>query len=98
MLPARVIVCGVPKTVLSKTIASSPPLEFARAIAWRRSVWLATGVSVGLFTTIVDSRLRFSSAINVGLIRQRCRPATLTRPPRRGPFDWFQLMVPSLSW
>ena len=32
-----------------------PPVRIRLAIAWRRSVWPATGVSVGLFTTIVGS-------------------------------------------
>src|SRR6516165_7884461 len=69
----RVIVCGVLNTVLSNVIVSFPPFVFARAIAWRRSIWPATGESVGLFTTMVDSSLRSSSAIKVGRMRRRCR-------------------------
>ena len=51
---SRLIVCGVLNTFLSNVIDSAPPFVFARAIAWRRSVLPATGVSVGLLTTIVD--------------------------------------------
>ena len=65
----------------SKSIVLAPVVEFAWAIAWRRSVSPATGVSVGLFTTNVDSSLRSSSAINVGRIRRHCRCRHLDRRP-----------------
>ena len=32
-----------------------PPVRIRLAIAWRRSIWPTTGVSVGLFTTIVEA-------------------------------------------
>ena len=57
-----------------------PPVVFAWAIAWRRSIWPMTGVSVGLFTMNVDSSLRSSSASNVGRIRRRFRASTVPRP------------------
>ena len=56
-VPFRVIVWGLAKTVGSKVIVLAPVNEFARAIAWRRSVSPVTGVSVGLFTTSVPGRL-----------------------------------------
>ena len=81
-VPFRVIVCGVMNTVLSKVIVSAPPFVFARPIAWRRSIWPATGVSVGLFTTIVDSNAR-------SLQRQQRRPH---QPPSRvGTPGWGEL-------
>src|SRR5262249_60265664 len=65
--PVRVIVLAVLNTVLSKTIVSSPPFVFAWAMAWRRSVWPATGVSVGLLTTIAgDGTQRSSSTSKAG--------------------------------
>ena len=75
--PVRVIVCGVLNTVLSKVIVSAPPVVFAWAIAWRRSIWPVTGVSVGLLTTIVDSSLRSSSA------RTPAASASARSPARR---------------
>ena len=53
-----------------KVIVLAPVVEFAKASAWGRSVSPATGVSLGLFTTNVDSSLRSSSATNVGRIRR----------------------------
>src|SRR6516165_9186801 len=73
----REIVCGVLNTVLSNVIVSFPPFVFSRTIAWRRSIWPTTGVSVGLFTTMVDSSLRSSKAITVGRHRLLCRPLTV---------------------
>ena len=69
----RVIVCGVLKTVLSNVIVSLPPFIFAWLIAWRRSIWPATGVSVGLLTTIVRSTragctLTSATGVWVGLL------------------------------
>src|SRR5262249_13883167 len=68
--PVRLIVLAVLNTVLSKTIDWSPPLAFARAIAWRRSVRPTTGVSVGLLTTIAgDGTQRSSNASRAGRTR-----------------------------
>ena len=65
--PPSVIVCAVAKTIASKLMAWFPPLVFAWAIASRRSVRPATGVSVGLFTTIdADSRMRSSNDTMAG--------------------------------
>ena len=65
--PPSVIVCAVAKTIASKIMAWFPPLVFAWAIASRRSVRPATGVSVGLFTTIdADSRMRSSNDTMAG--------------------------------
>src|SRR6516225_6618377 len=73
----RVIVCGVLKTLLSNAIVSAPPFVFASPIAWRRSIWPTAGVSVGLFTTMVESSARSSSGIKVGRIRRRGRRSTV---------------------
>src|SRR6516164_3746031 len=89
----RVIVWGALNTVLSNVIVSFPPFVFARAIAWRRSIWPTTGVSVGLFTTMVDSSLRSSSAIKVGRIRRRCRGSTVPGLRLRGSLTRFLRMV-----
>jgi hypothetical protein len=78
-VPARVIVCGVPKTVGSNAIVLAPGVEFAWAIAWRRSVSPVTGASVGLFTVNVDKSVRGSSASSVGRVRHCFRAAIVPR-------------------
>ena len=55
------MVFGVAKTVASKVMVSCVMVALAAAIAWRRSVWPATSVSVGLFTTNVDGTQRSSN-------------------------------------
>ena len=63
----------------------APAIEFAEAIACRRSVSPATGVSVGLFTTNEESSVRSSRAIRIGRICRRChcRPSAIPRLPLR---------------
>ena len=53
-LPFRGIICTVRNTVRSKVMVWSPPVALAWAIAWRKSIVPAAGVSVGLVTTMVD--------------------------------------------
>src|SRR5262249_13724439 len=65
-VPPRVIVRAVLNTVGSNVIVSSPTFVFAMASASRRSIRPATGVLVGLLTTIVDGTQRSSSTSTVG--------------------------------
>ena len=92
--PVRVIFCGLLNR-LEKTIVSPPPSVFAWAIAWRRSVWPVTRMSVGLFTTIVDNNVRPSSANNDGRSSRRVRRAIATRWRRCPDFTSMRLMPSS---
>ena len=96
-LPLRKIVCGVSKTVLSKSIVLAPAFEFARSISQASEPWPLSKV---LVTVNVDISLRSSSSINIGSVRRRwkCRPSAVLRPPLRCSLTPLRLMVLSLPW
>ena len=79
-VPFRVIVCGVAKTVVSKSIVLAPPVEFAWPIASRRSSGQTAVVGRAVHGERGQQR-RSSSASKVGRIRRApFRASTVPRP------------------